>query len=302
MFWPCRSSQCHGTARLSTDGLWATCSRSASSGYHAEFHEGCYQKHTNLRCRWPVWNQTTFVIDQEKSGSSTLLKDNLLNCWTSSSDISGYHSEFHERQGTIGAWQGHGRGTAWERHRHGMLCVNRPLVWPHLPVFVSIEGYFCTWPHSSRRGIGASQCPVPENTPHIVTVALDHTPLERDRRVTVSCTWKHITRGYCCTWSRSSRRGISASQCPIPENTPHRVTVALDHIPLDEGSARHSALYLKTHNTGLLCTWSRSSIWGIGASQGPVPENTQHSQVTVIPVPGGIFKWFSSDSCPLCWI
>jgi len=22
----------------------------------------------------------------------------------------------------------HGRGTAWERHGHGMLCVNRPLV------------------------------------------------------------------------------------------------------------------------------------------------------------------------------
>jgi hypothetical protein len=32
----------------------------------------CYQKHTNLRCRWPVWNQTTFVMEEEKSGSSTL--------------------------------------------------------------------------------------------------------------------------------------------------------------------------------------------------------------------------------------
>jgi hypothetical protein len=52
-------------------GLWATGPRSASSGYNAEFHEGCYQKHTNLRCRWPVWNQTTFVMDDEKSGSST---------------------------------------------------------------------------------------------------------------------------------------------------------------------------------------------------------------------------------------
>jgi hypothetical protein len=32
--------------------MWATCPRSASSGYHAEFHEGCYQKHTNpLNCR-----------------------------------------------------------------------------------------------------------------------------------------------------------------------------------------------------------------------------------------------------------
>jgi hypothetical protein len=47
MLWPCRSSPGHGIARLSIDGLWATCPRSASSGYHAEFHEYCYQKHTN---------------------------------------------------------------------------------------------------------------------------------------------------------------------------------------------------------------------------------------------------------------
>jgi hypothetical protein len=25
--------------------MWATCPPSASSGYHSEFHEGCYQKH-----------------------------------------------------------------------------------------------------------------------------------------------------------------------------------------------------------------------------------------------------------------
>ena len=74
MLRPWRSSQGHGTARPSRDGLWATCPRSASSGYHAEFHEVCHQNHTNLRCRWPVWNQTTFVMDEEKSGSSTLLK------------------------------------------------------------------------------------------------------------------------------------------------------------------------------------------------------------------------------------
>jgi hypothetical protein len=42
------------------------------SGYHAEFHEGCYQKHTNL-----------------------------LNCRTSSSDISGNHADFHEGHGTV---------------------------------------------------------------------------------------------------------------------------------------------------------------------------------------------------------
>jgi len=40
-------------------------------------------------------------------------KVDLLNCWTSSSDISGYHADFHEGHGTVGAGQG-----------HGMACVN----------------------------------------------------------------------------------------------------------------------------------------------------------------------------------
>ena len=35
-------------------------------------------------------------------------KDDMLNCWASSSDISGYYAEFHEGHGTIGAWQGRG--------------------------------------------------------------------------------------------------------------------------------------------------------------------------------------------------
>jgi hypothetical protein len=40
-------------------------------------------------------------------------KDDLLNCWTSSSDISGYNADFHEGHGTVGAGQG-----------RGMACVN----------------------------------------------------------------------------------------------------------------------------------------------------------------------------------
>jgi hypothetical protein len=40
-------------------------------------------------------------------------KDDLLNCWTSSSDISGYRADFHEGNGTIGVRQG-----------RGMACVN----------------------------------------------------------------------------------------------------------------------------------------------------------------------------------
>jgi len=34
-------------------------------------------------------------------------KDDLLNCSTSSLDISGYHADFHERHGTVGGGQGH---------------------------------------------------------------------------------------------------------------------------------------------------------------------------------------------------
>jgi hypothetical protein len=78
--------------------MWATWPRSDPSGYHAEFHEVYYHKHTNP-----------------------------LNSRTSSSDISVYHADFHEGHGTVGEWQGrgtawqrHGMGTAWARHGHGM--------------------------------------------------------------------------------------------------------------------------------------------------------------------------------------
>jgi hypothetical protein len=81
--------------------MWVTCPRSASSGDHAEFHEGCYQKHTEP-----------------------------LNCRTISSDISGYHTDFHEGHGTVGEWQGRGMacvhycGTAGARHGMRKLMRN----------------------------------------------------------------------------------------------------------------------------------------------------------------------------------
>ena len=36
-----------------------------------------------------------------------------LNCWTSSSDVSGYHADFHEGYDTVGTGQG-----------RSMACVN----------------------------------------------------------------------------------------------------------------------------------------------------------------------------------
>jgi hypothetical protein len=55
-------------------------------------------------------------MDEEKSGrkkKKKKKKKDLLNRWNSSSDISGYHADFHEGHGTIRAWQG-----------RGMACVN----------------------------------------------------------------------------------------------------------------------------------------------------------------------------------
>jgi hypothetical protein len=40
-------------------------------------------------------------------------KDDLLNIWTSSSAISGYHADFHEGHGNVGAWQGRGMAGEW---------------------------------------------------------------------------------------------------------------------------------------------------------------------------------------------
>jgi len=47
-------------------------------------------------------------------------KDGELNCWTSSSDISGYHADFHEGYGTVGAGQGRGMACVNKRHGSGM--------------------------------------------------------------------------------------------------------------------------------------------------------------------------------------
>jgi hypothetical protein len=47
-------------------------------------------------------------------------KDNLLNCWTSSTNISGYHVDFHEGHDTTGAWQR--RGMAWQGNSMGTAC------------------------------------------------------------------------------------------------------------------------------------------------------------------------------------
>jgi hypothetical protein len=133
MLWPCRSSPDHGTARPSRDGLWATCPRSASSGYHAEFHEDCYQKHTNPQQR--------SVPTTVKSGSSTLHKRRsvkLLGYFRLPRGLSRRtrhcRSRAEERhgmceltQGKAGEWHGKGMGATWARHSMCESAVIRPL-------------------------------------------------------------------------------------------------------------------------------------------------------------------------------
>ena len=113
MLRPCRSPQGHGTAHPSRDGLWDL----PAFGFF------------RLPCEVPqrLFNRSIPVSDADgqcetKQHLSWMRKrvvaahykrDNLLNCWISSSDISGYHADFHEGHGTIGAWQG-----------HGMACVS----------------------------------------------------------------------------------------------------------------------------------------------------------------------------------
>jgi len=52
------------------------------------------------------WTRKIVVAAQYK-------KYDPLHCWTSSSEISGHHADFHEGHGAIGAGQG-----------RGMACVN----------------------------------------------------------------------------------------------------------------------------------------------------------------------------------
>jgi hypothetical protein len=54
----------------------------------------------------PILITTIDTYDCKEWQQHTKKKDDLLKCWTSSSDISGYHVDFHKGHGTVGAWQG----------------------------------------------------------------------------------------------------------------------------------------------------------------------------------------------------
>jgi len=56
----------------------------------------------------PILLTTLHTHDCKVWYQHTTKKDDMLNCWTSSSDISGYHADFHEGHDTVGAGQGNG--------------------------------------------------------------------------------------------------------------------------------------------------------------------------------------------------
>ena len=108
MLRPCCSSQGHITARPSRDGLWATTRSSTKVVIRSiPISDAGGQCETKQR----------LSLTRKRVVATHYKKYDLLNCWTSSLDIPGYHADFHKGHGTIGAW-----------HGHGMLCANVPYV------------------------------------------------------------------------------------------------------------------------------------------------------------------------------
>ena len=110
---PCRYSQGYGITGPLRDELWATCSRSASSGYHAEIHEVVIRRKPISDIGGQCETKHRLSWTRERVVAAYYIKDDLLHCWTSSSDISGYHADIHEGHGTVGEGQG-----------RGMVCEN----------------------------------------------------------------------------------------------------------------------------------------------------------------------------------
>jgi len=110
---PCRTSQDHGTAWPSREGLYANCPLSDSSGYQAEFYEVVIRRIPISDAGGQCETKHRLSWTKKRVLAAHYKKGYLLHRWTSSSDISGYHADFHEEHGTVGAGQG-----------RGMACVN----------------------------------------------------------------------------------------------------------------------------------------------------------------------------------
>ena len=83
-----------------------------SSGYHAEFHEVVIRR-ISISDAGGQCETKHRLHGLGRVVAAHYKKDDLLQCWTSTSDISGYHADIHEGHGTVVAGQG-----------CGMACVN----------------------------------------------------------------------------------------------------------------------------------------------------------------------------------
>jgi hypothetical protein len=81
---PCHSSQGHGTAWPSRVGLWANCPRSASSGYHAEFHEVVIRRIPIPDAGGQCETKHRLSWTRKRVVAAHYKKDDLLQCWTRS--------------------------------------------------------------------------------------------------------------------------------------------------------------------------------------------------------------------------
>ena len=123
---PCRPSQGHGTAWLSRDGLWSNCPRTASSGYHAEFHEVVIRRIpiSDAGGQWETKHRLSWT---RKRVLAALQKKTI--CYTLGLAVRIFPATMRTftkytallEQGSGGAWHvwinaWHGRGTAWARH------------------------------------------------------------------------------------------------------------------------------------------------------------------------------------------
>jgi len=120
ILWPCRSSQGHGTAQPSRYGLLATCPHMASSIYHMEFHEDCYQKHTIPPHKDPFQRLKRLVAAHYK-------KDDLLNCRLAVRMFLATTRTFMKdtavsKLGSGAAWHVWIKGTAWQGNSKGAAC------------------------------------------------------------------------------------------------------------------------------------------------------------------------------------
>jgi hypothetical protein len=86
----------------------------------------CYQTHTNLRCRWPVWNQTPFARTRKRVEGENKKKTICYNVGLAVRIFPATMRTFtkdtaHSEQGRGAAW--HVWGMAGERHGSNMGAV-----------------------------------------------------------------------------------------------------------------------------------------------------------------------------------